>query len=66
LGSDGKGVGKKADDCFVAFLCFECHELYDKKIVSRSGSGEIIFEQSLFDACMKRTWKRLLEKGVLK
>jgi hypothetical protein len=21
----GKGMGKKADDCYIAFLCYKCH-----------------------------------------
>jgi hypothetical protein len=71
-GSDGKGVGKKSDDCFVAFLCAEHHKQYDLKLwrivydLESDARREYLFGQSLFELCMKRTWKRLLEKGVLK
>ena len=55
--ADGKGVGKKADDCFVALLCQKCHEQYDQK----HGLDQVDFDQA-----MKRTWKLLLTKSILK
>lgn len=64
LGADGKGVGKKADDCFVAFLCSECHMGYDHKWLG--STGVLLLPQSGFEKAMKRTWKRLLERGILK
>jgi len=56
LQSDGKGVGKKADDCFGAFLCIYCHTIHHHS----PGLGYFEFHEA-----MKRTWKRLLERGVL-
>lgn len=56
LGSDGKSMGMKAEDLYVAFLCHKHHVRYD------SGSAT----QYDFDQAMKRTWKRLFETGVLK
>jgi hypothetical protein len=56
LMSDGKGTGKKSDDCFTAYLCAECHGLYDRGMMT----------QISFDQAMKKTWKLLLENGVLK
>ena len=53
---DGKGVGKKSDDCFIAFLCYVCHVGYDRHKIS----------QEDFHLAMKRTWKILLTKGILK
>lgn len=55
LGADGHGMGQKADDCYIAFLCLDCHTGYD--------SGKM--SQSIFDHCMKRTWRRLLDLGVI-
>ena len=53
---DGKGMGIKSEDIYIAFLCAVCHSNYDKKLEP----------QAFFDRAMKRTWKRLFEKGVLK
>lgn len=55
LGEDGHGMGQKSDDCFVAFLCYNCHSAYDAGKMS----------QSMFDHCMKRTWRKLLDMGVI-
>jgi hypothetical protein len=68
LGSDGKGIGKKADDCFVAFLCDTCHDNYDRKRVC-DGMGitkYYLCGQEDFDRAMKKTWRLLLINGVLK
>ena len=53
---DGKGVGLKAHDCFVAFLCANCHREYDSGIMA---AGE-------FNRAMKRTWLMLLREGILR
>jgi hypothetical protein len=63
LGADGKGVGLKAADCFVAYLCFRCHTAYDHKIHNESG---LIVSQEDFHRAMKRTWAILLKDGTLK
>lgn len=55
LGEDGHGMGQKSDDCYVAFLCHRCHSAYD--------AGEMA--QSVFDHCMKRTWRKLFDLGVI-
>ena len=52
---DGKGVGLKAHDCFVAFLCATCHTEYDTGIMP----------QHEFNRAMKRTWLILLREGIL-
>ena len=54
--SDGKGVGKKSDDIYISFLCFHCHSGYDAHKIT----------QEDFHIAMKRTWKILLTKGILK
>ena len=58
LMEDGKGIGKKADDCFVSILCYQCHTNYDQRL-----NG---FTQEDFNRAMKRTWKLLLMNGVVK
>jgi hypothetical protein len=52
----GKGMGKKSDDCFVAFLCASCHTRYD--------TGKM--EDWMFYGAMWKTWRHLLTTGVLK
>jgi len=58
--ADGKGVGMKADDCFVAFLCADCHYWYDFGRASRET------KDAEFHRAMKRTWRVLLDNGILK
>ena len=48
----GKGVGKKADDHFVAYLCFACHGDYDSHKLT----------QYDFDLAVFKTQKIWLEK----
>ena len=63
LGTDGKGVGKKSDDCFVSYLCAECHHNYDGKVLGkehfadRTYTPQYLVSQGDFDRAMKRTMK---------
>lgn len=55
---DGKGMGQKADDCFVAFACSGCHHwLHEGKEGDRYRAWHRGF---------KRTLRTLLDTGVLK
>lgn len=56
---DGKGTGHKAEDIFVAFGCLRCHIWLDE---GRASDDE---KRDIFHRGMKRTWKRLIEKGVI-
>jgi len=60
---DGKGASQKADDCFVAFLCSGCHDWLDGRIASDAAAG---FRAHEFHRAMKRTWRILLDDGVLR
>jgi hypothetical protein len=56
---DGKGVGKKSHDLFIAFLCWPCHYEYDHgKNLTREE------KKLMFFAAMKRTYLRLYQKGL--
>lgn len=55
LGEHGKGMGIKAHDCFIAFLCHECHKNYD--------SGFML--QYMFEKAMRRTQVDLIERRIL-
>lgn len=57
---DGKGAGQKADDCFVAFGCSECHRWLDE------GFEHAHIKQEYFHKGLKRTLRRLLDLKVLK
>mgnify|MGYP001590672987 CR=1 FL=1 len=63
-GHDGKGKGIKAEDIYIAFLCGKCHIAYGDP--TKLDALFQRFTQSDFDRAMKRTWKRLFEKGVIK
>lgn len=60
FGEDGKGASQKADDIFVAFSCFRCHQWLDESHAS------IDEKYYLFNRGFKRTLRRLLDKWVLK
>lgn len=60
---DGKGMGKKSDDLFVAFCCSGCHDWFDGRI--RDGSTEAD-RRDAFHRAMKRTWKRLIDRGIIR
>lgn len=57
---DGKGMGKKADDLFVAFLCADCHRWMDE------GRATYDAKREDFHRAMKKTLRLLLDMGVLK
>ena len=52
----GKGMGQKADDFAGFFGCQKCHKDYDE-------IGMI--EDWLIMRAMYRTWRRLLDRGIL-
>lgn len=58
LSADGKGLGMKAEDIYVAFLCHQHHMLYDSK--------KKMMLQEDFDFAMKRTWRVLIDRGIIK
>ena len=64
-GDDGKGGSQKADDCFVAFGCSACHAFVDGERYNMPTSPRELRIWYL-DRGIKRTWRRLLDLGVLK
>jgi len=57
---DGKGMGHKAHDCRVAYLCRECHDILDKSPLPRHAKQEI------FEEAWRRTVLHWFETGVVK
>jgi len=51
----GKGRGIKAHDCFVAYLCHECHTDYDTGSLS----------QGIFNRAMTRTRQIAIDAGLI-
>ena len=61
MGVHGKGMGRKADDIFGAYMCHEHHIEYDSR--GKHGATVLIL---LFMLAMSETWKRLVYKGIIK
>lgn len=59
--SDGKGMGQKADDIFVAFGCSGCHGYLDA-IPNISDEMKYYY----FHNGMKRTIRKLLDMNIIK
>ena len=60
---DGKSTGTKADDIFVAFCCSRCHDVLDLREKAPIALEVIRWYH---DRAIKRTIRRLLDKGVIK
>ncbi len=74
---DGKGGAQKADDHCVAFACQYCHDCLDgrRKVnqfedLKIKGAPDLYMSKGelgwYHDRGIKRTFRRLLDKGVLK
>lgn len=58
-GRDGKGMGIKASDGAIAFLCSRCHGFVDQ------GPGDIEKRLALWEAAHRATMRWLVETGRL-
>jgi len=58
-GRDGKGMGIKASDAAIAFLCAKCHAFVDV------GPGDPIVRFNLWEAAHRATMRWLIESGHL-
>lgn len=56
---DGKGRGIKAHDIFIAFGCYKCH-------LWLGGPAPKEEKRDVFHRGLKKTWKRLIERGLIK
>lgn len=61
---DGKGAGTKAHDIFTCYACSACHEWLDGGYVRDGYTSDFVAQE--FHKALKRTWLRLIQKGVLK
>jgi len=55
----GKGMGRKADDCYIAFLCHSCHANIDQ------GAEPYDAKKLKWFEAMAKTYYWLLTKGYL-
>ncbi len=60
----GKGIGLKAHDCFAAFMCSSCHNVYDGRMACVD-IDDILLDWT-FDRARDLTLLILLKEGVLK
>lgn len=64
---DGKGAGQKADDIFGCYACHHCHGVLDGQI--KSPTWDLLSDdekRDLFHRAMKRSIRKLLDKGIIK
>ena len=63
----GKGMGQKADDFAGFFGCELCHTAYDNKgkPIRRGVEYRLNVEDWEIMRAMYRTWRRLLDRGIL-
>lgn len=57
----GKGMGLRAEDCFVAFLCQSCHDIID----GRSGKMDRSAQKDLWIQAWIKTISLLFREGIV-
>ena len=59
-GRDGKGMGMKASDAAIAFLCYRCHTDIDQ------GKMSALQRLELWEIAHRKTVRWLIEEGHLR
>lgn len=62
LPDESNGMGTKADDISACYACGDCHQLIDSPGDPRLTSED---REWYMRRAMVRTWRRLLEKGIV-
>lgn len=64
----GKGMGQKAHDIFVAYLCVRCHDWYDYRTSGMDPTGVYFPEerQAMWQKAHGRTFVYAFAQGVLR
>ncbi|GAA0586532.1 nuclease domain-containing protein [Halomonas salifodinae] len=65
LPHEGGIMGGKVDDLSSCFACHACHDVLDGRR-PWPDAGEPMFKDFYMRRAMVRTWRRLVEKGVIK
>jgi hypothetical protein len=63
LPDESHGMGQKADDISAAFACSSCHNVVDNRVYDEHYS---LSKQWYMRRAMVRTWRKLIEMGVIK
>lgn len=63
LPDESHGMARKSDDISAAFGCAECHGVIDGRNYNMLLSPED--RQFYMKRAMVRTWRRLIEKGII-
>lgn len=61
---DGSGGSQKSDDIFGCYGCFYCHDILDCRRYINGGIMTVD-RRDIFHRAMKRTLRRLIDKGIL-
>lgn len=61
---DGHGTGTKSHDIFGCYACSACHDELDGRAHKVRFKPDEKYD--IFQRAMKKSWLRLLQKGVLK
>lgn len=56
----GKGRGIKAEDCYIAWLCFNCHREYDQGTSMNRREKEVFFLNAALN-----TYGMMMKLGLL-
>jgi hypothetical protein len=61
-----KGIGLKPDDSSGAYACSDCHDFLDGRVTHSSvDANDLNDKEYYWFRGMRRTWKLLIENGVL-
>jgi hypothetical protein len=63
---DEKGTALKPDDTSAAFACAQCHDWLDGRYQPKKGDHPWADKEWYWFRGMRRTWRRLIEKSILK
>lgn len=63
INSEDKGMGIKSKDFFAVFGCSNCHDIIDSRKYTNIPDPEI---NECILRGLNRTWKRWIEKGIIK
>ena len=66
LPDESKGGNRKSDDISACFACSACHDIIDGRDNKKWKNYTTAEIERYMRRAMVRTWRRLIEKGVIK
>jgi hypothetical protein len=64
LPDESHGIARKSDDISACYACSACHSMIDGRTLGDAWRVEP-FKASYMRRAMVRTWRRLIEKGIV-